>query len=71
MISLLERARFGGVAELADALDLGSSVLTDVQVQFLSPPLGKNRVFANLPLSGQVFLLEISDISVSSLVLHC
>ena len=30
---------FGGVAELADALDLGSSVLTDVQVQFLSSPL--------------------------------
>ena len=29
----------GGVAELADALDLGSSSLTGVQVQLLSPPL--------------------------------
>ena len=32
------------MAELADALDLGSSVLTDVQVQFLSSPLGLKRV---------------------------
>ena len=28
----------GGVAELADALDLGSSSFTGVQVRFLSPP---------------------------------
>ena len=35
-----KESMFGGVAELADALDLGSSALTGVQVQFLSPPLG-------------------------------
>jgi hypothetical protein len=33
------------VAELADALDSGSSVLTDVEVQILSSALGKNRGF--------------------------
>ena len=32
---------FAGVAELADALDLGSSV-PDVQVQVLSPAVGRN-----------------------------
>ena len=31
---------FAGVAELADALDLGSSV-PDVQVQVLSPEIGR------------------------------
>ena len=35
----------GAVAELADALDLGSSSLTGVQVRFLSAPFGKTRVF--------------------------
>ena len=39
LFRLLKRVEFGGVAELADALDLGSSALTGVQVQFLSPPL--------------------------------
>jgi hypothetical protein len=33
------------VAELADALDSGSSVLTDVEVRILSSALGKNRGF--------------------------
>ena len=36
----------GGVAELADALDLGSSDLTVVQVQFLSPPLSDEGLIA-------------------------
>ena len=43
----IEHIKHGGVAELADALDLGSSVLTDVQVQFLSPPLNTTRVLAS------------------------
>ena len=33
------------MAELADALDSGSSVLTDVEVQILSSALSKNRGF--------------------------
>ena len=33
-----QSAKHGGVAELADALDLGSSSFIGVQVRFLSPP---------------------------------
>ena len=50
------------VAELADALDSGSSVLTDVEVQILSSALGKNKGFLvirlEIPilLAGRVYL---------------
>ena len=35
----MAKTNTAGVAELADALDSGSSVLTDVEVQILSPAL--------------------------------
>ena len=38
MCELIERNKYADVAELADALDLGSSVY-DVQVRFLSSAL--------------------------------
>ncbi len=50
------------VAELADALDSGSSVLTDVEVQILSSALGKNKgvlvIRLEIPilLAGRVYL---------------
>ena len=41
-----QSAKHGGVAELADALDLGSSSFIGVQVRFLSPPLNENGLVA-------------------------
>ena len=38
----------GDVAELADALDLGSSGLLPVQVQILSSPFGVNGLYRGL-----------------------
>ena len=44
------------VAELADALDSGSSVLTDVEVQILSSALGKNKGFLVIRLEIPILL---------------
>ena len=44
-LSAKKQLYYAGVAELADALDLGSSV-PDVQVQLLSPAPQKKRQFS-------------------------
>ena len=46
MVDLYGIKNYAGVAELADALDLGSSV-PDVQVQLLSPAPTKNALLSN------------------------